>query len=409
MLSAAPVGRLVLEVFGVSTAERIRSRTRSAPGCRSSSTFKTSERTQGEDASICRPRTWSASGARRLTCWGPTRPRRCEGSSPWKSSRARALLAAGVPLAATLRFRPRAAVVGYAAGGMAALDSIERSGSTCSGATAVPASSDLRGEPSPASWRRARGEAGREHRARLRLLRGRHAPRSEELRVRHPAAPQARAPGDVGGLRAGTTHRRHRRRAGRPGGEAHRSPRRSQEHRRDRSADDDPVLVAVADAARRYRLPMSCFGEIIDGCEMDVIGTSYETIDELVVYCRKVAGSMGRLSLAVFGSRDLDRRSRSRTSWASRSSSRTSCAMSSRTPRSGACTCRAAMPSRSAAIRSSRAQRRTWHGSSHSNPVARGPVVRRGAAAASVARQPEPGLRRRHGRDLQASAGPDQG
>ena len=69
----------------------------------------------------------------------------------------------------------------------------------------------------------------------------------------------------------------------------------------------DPVLVAVDDASRRYRLPMSCFGEIIDGCEMDVIGTSYETIDDLVGYCRKVAGSVGRLSLAVFGSQDLDR------------------------------------------------------------------------------------------------------
>ncbi|MFZ2057804.1 MAG: squalene/phytoene synthase family protein [Acidimicrobiales bacterium] len=69
----------------------------------------------------------------------------------------------------------------------------------------------------------------------------------------------------------------------------------------------DPVLVAVADAARRYRLPMSCFGEIIDGCEMDVTGTSYETIDDLVGYCRMVAGSVGRLSLAVFGSRDLER------------------------------------------------------------------------------------------------------
>ena len=69
----------------------------------------------------------------------------------------------------------------------------------------------------------------------------------------------------------------------------------------------DPVLVAVADAARRYRLPMSCFGEIIDGCEMDVTGTSYETIDDLVGYCRKVAGSVGRLSLAVFGSPDLDK------------------------------------------------------------------------------------------------------
>jgi 15-cis-phytoene synthase len=64
---------------------------------------------------------------------------------------------------------------------------------------------------------------------------------------------------------------------------------------------NDPVLWAVADAARRYQLPMECFGEIIDGCEMDVIGTSYETIDDLVKYCRNVAGSVGRLSLAIFG------------------------------------------------------------------------------------------------------------
>jgi 15-cis-phytoene synthase len=64
---------------------------------------------------------------------------------------------------------------------------------------------------------------------------------------------------------------------------------------------NDPVLWAVADAARRYQLPMECFGEIIDGCEMDVLGTSYETIDDLVKYCRNVAGSVGRLSLAIFG------------------------------------------------------------------------------------------------------------
>jgi phytoene synthase len=51
---------------------------------------------------------------------------------------------------------------------------------------------------------------------------------------------------------------------------------------------------------------MSCFGEIIDGCEMDVTGTSYETIDDLVGYCRRVAGSVGRLSLAVFGSRRVE-------------------------------------------------------------------------------------------------------
>ena len=64
---------------------------------------------------------------------------------------------------------------------------------------------------------------------------------------------------------------------------------------------DDPVLIAIADAAARYRLPMGAFGELIDGCEMDVHGTHYETIDDLVAYCRRVAGTVGRLSLAVFG------------------------------------------------------------------------------------------------------------
>ncbi len=63
----------------------------------------------------------------------------------------------------------------------------------------------------------------------------------------------------------------------------------------------DPVLVAVADARSRYDLPMDAFGALLDGCEMDVVGTTYPTIDHLVVYCRRVAGSIGRLSLAVFG------------------------------------------------------------------------------------------------------------
>jgi phytoene synthase len=66
-------------------------------------------------------------------------------------------------------------------------------------------------------------------------------------------------------------------------------------------AGDDPVLVAIDDAARRYHLPMEEFGQLIDGCEMDVTGTTYATFDDLVGYCRRVAGSIGRLSLSVFG------------------------------------------------------------------------------------------------------------
>ncbi len=69
----------------------------------------------------------------------------------------------------------------------------------------------------------------------------------------------------------------------------------------------DPVLTAMADVARRYPLPISALEELIEGCEMDVAGTRYQTFDDLVGYCRRVAGTVGRLSLSIYGSRDPGR------------------------------------------------------------------------------------------------------
>ncbi|WP_375475582.1 phytoene/squalene synthase family protein [uncultured Jatrophihabitans sp.] len=63
---------------------------------------------------------------------------------------------------------------------------------------------------------------------------------------------------------------------------------------------DDEVAVALADAAGRFPIPLAAFGELVDGCEMDVAGVSYDTLEDLVRYCRNVAGSIGRLSLGVF-------------------------------------------------------------------------------------------------------------
>jgi len=68
---------------------------------------------------------------------------------------------------------------------------------------------------------------------------------------------------------------------------------------------DDPVLVALGDAAERFPIPLRAFGELIDGCEADVRGTRYATFAELEHYCRCVAGSIGRLSLGVFGCSDV--------------------------------------------------------------------------------------------------------
>ncbi|MEU9859566.1 presqualene diphosphate synthase HpnD [Streptomyces sp. NPDC047971] len=65
--------------------------------------------------------------------------------------------------------------------------------------------------------------------------------------------------------------------------------------------DTDPVAVALADASRRFPIPLGGLDELIDGVLMDVRGETYETWDDLKVYCRCVAGAIGRLSLGVFG------------------------------------------------------------------------------------------------------------
>jgi 15-cis-phytoene synthase len=85
-------------------------------------------------------------------------------------------------------------------------------------------------------------------------------------------------------------------------------------HEGDPSSGQDPVLVAVADAARRFPIPLGAFGELVDGVEADVTAddahtrtgtpsSPYRTFDDLLWYCRCVAGSVGRLCLGVFGTR----------------------------------------------------------------------------------------------------------
>jgi 15-cis-phytoene synthase len=74
---------------------------------------------------------------------------------------------------------------------------------------------------------------------------------------------------------------------------------------------DDPVLLALADVKHNFPVPVEAFGELIDGCMADVRGTHYETFEDLHYYCRCVAGSIGRLSLGIFGtSHDPDEAAR---------------------------------------------------------------------------------------------------
>jgi phytoene synthase len=71
-------------------------------------------------------------------------------------------------------------------------------------------------------------------------------------------------------------------------------------------APSTPAMVALRDAEHRFGLPHAALLDLIEGVEMDVRGHSYGDFDELVSYCRRVAGTIGRLSVAIFGSQQRE-------------------------------------------------------------------------------------------------------
>jgi 15-cis-phytoene synthase len=75
-------------------------------------------------------------------------------------------------------------------------------------------------------------------------------------------------------------------------------------HQHGSAPADDRTLVAVADARDRFDLPLEAFERLIDGVELDVRGARFATWEELVHYCGCVAGSIGRLCVAIFGASD---------------------------------------------------------------------------------------------------------
>jgi 15-cis-phytoene synthase len=66
----------------------------------------------------------------------------------------------------------------------------------------------------------------------------------------------------------------------------------------------DLVTVALKDAYGRFDVPPDALEALIAGVRMDVDGTTYESFDDLVLYCRRVAGAIGRACLAIFALRD---------------------------------------------------------------------------------------------------------
>jgi 15-cis-phytoene synthase len=68
-----------------------------------------------------------------------------------------------------------------------------------------------------------------------------------------------------------------------------------------------PMMLALGDATQRFNLPVDAFDDLIAGVRMDVYPSRFQSFDETVLYCRRVAGSIGRLCLAIFGSSDPER------------------------------------------------------------------------------------------------------
>jgi phytoene synthase len=53
-----------------------------------------------------------------------------------------------------------------------------------------------------------------------------------------------------------------------------------------------------------FRLTRKPFDDLVDGVEMDLWRSRYDTFDELIGYCRRVASAVGLICIEIFGCRD---------------------------------------------------------------------------------------------------------
>jgi 15-cis-phytoene synthase len=81
---------------------------------------------------------------------------------------------------------------------------------------------------------------------------------------------------------------------------------------------DDPILLALTDAQRRFSIPAGLLDELAHGTAMDVeqeessaqtsdapgLTIQYKTFDDLRLYCYRVASVVGLVCIHIFGYRD---------------------------------------------------------------------------------------------------------
>ncbi len=61
---------------------------------------------------------------------------------------------------------------------------------------------------------------------------------------------------------------------------------------------------ALRPVVATFNLPREPFDDLIDGVAMDLAHVRYETIEELLEYCRRVASAVGLICIEIFGYRD---------------------------------------------------------------------------------------------------------
>ncbi len=67
---------------------------------------------------------------------------------------------------------------------------------------------------------------------------------------------------------------------------------------------DDPMLPALVDVVRSYKIPVHYLTAAIDGAEMDLTRGSYESFEQLEEYCELVASMVGLACLRIWGCTD---------------------------------------------------------------------------------------------------------
>lgn len=69
----------------------------------------------------------------------------------------------------------------------------------------------------------------------------------------------------------------------------------------DTTAPEGWLLESFQAVVRRRGIPLQYPAELLAGMEMDVVGCRYETLDQLLLYCHRVASTVGLMMCHVFG------------------------------------------------------------------------------------------------------------